>query len=389
MKHFVLIAAVLLSISCNRTDIEGITVLNLNGSWHRMGRQYGTMAKEQMNDVLRYLDTKLGSDGEKKAAAARIADSLYANYPDYLKEFFDGASRTSGLSPDRLKLCNAVEYVEGVFMCSAMAVWGDYGTGKLVFGRNYDAASYSEIDRDLVVTVFHPKGGTAAATFGYAGEIYCVNGLNAGGIFVEFNNGMPSAGSDIHWDLCPSTTRLFNMLFEVESLDEADSFFRETRSSLSSIVGVADRNEARSYEWCHDGVRRGDGTTPDGLMVSTNHYVNGNWPFREPDDGTSWNSISRRRNLIRQAEEHKGGIDVETMKEIMSTSLEDGGPMHALTRYQIVAVPEDRVLHINIPSNGKWVGIDMSGFLDDQRGRLSFSLSMPQKARRKSTPAST
>ena len=122
-----------------------------------------------------------------------------------------------------------------------MAVWGDYGTGKLVFGRNYDAASYKEIGRDVVVTVFHPNDGAAAATVGYAGELYCVNGLNDKGLFVEFNNGMPSAGYEIHWELCSSTSSLFNMLFEAGNLDDVDSFFKSTRSSLSATIGVAER----------------------------------------------------------------------------------------------------------------------------------------------------
>lgn len=341
-----------------------VAVLVLKGTWNQMGQQYGTLARERMEDVLSYLDQKLGDDPEKKDSAARIADSLYSNCPACLKDFFDGVSLTSGLSLERLKLCNAVEYVEGVFLCSAMAVWDGYAAGKLVFGRNYDAVSYSEIDRDLVVTVFHPEGGTAAATVGYAGELYCVNGLNSNGIFVEFNNGMPSAGNEIHWDMCPATTSLFNMLFEAGCIDDVDSFFKDTRSPLSSIIGIADRNEARSYEWCYDGVRRGDGTTGDGLMVSTNHYVNAGWPFAEPEDEASWNSITRRRNLIRKAEEYKGCIDVERMKEIMSTPLEEGGPMHSLTRYQIVAVPEDLTLHIHIPSIGKWVELDMREYFD-------------------------
>ena len=376
MRNLLLALATLLTVSsgCSSStgkkpdglsyNVEGITVLNLYGSWHQMGRQYGLLARTQMNDVLAYLDTKLGTDTAKMYSAAKIADDLYANYPDHLKKFFDGAASTSGLSLDRIKLCNAVEYVEGVFLCSAMAVWGDYGTGKLVFGRNYDTVSYSGIDRDLVVTVFHPEDGPAAATIGYAGELYCVNGLNAEGIFVEFNNGMPSAGDEIHWDICPSTTSLFKMLFAARSLDDADSFFKNTQSSLSSAIGVADRNEARSYEWCHDGVRRGDGTTGNGLMINTNHYVNNDWPYTLPDDENSWNSITRRRNLSHKAEEYKGDIDVERMKEIMSTPLEAGGPMHSLTRYQIVAVPEDLTLHINIPSNGKWVELKMGEYFD-------------------------
>lgn len=344
-------------------NVDGITVLDLKGSWHQMGMQYGILAKEQIKDVLAYIDLKLGADAERMNAAAGITDSLYANYPDNLKSFFDGVSESSGQNLERIKLCNAVEYIEGEFLCSAMAVWGDYGTGKLVFGRNYDASSYREIDKDLVVTVFHPDDGIAAATVSYAGELYCVNGLNAKGIFIELNNGTPSAGTEMNWNICPSTVSLFNLLFEAGNMDDVDSFFKDTQSSLPYIIGVADRNEARSYEWYYDRTRRGDVVTEDGLMISTNHYVNDEWPFAVPTDKTSWNSISRRNNLNSNAKEYKGRIDVKKMKEIMSTSLEDGGPMLSLTRYQILAVPEDMILYINIPSNGKWVKLKMSEYL--------------------------
>lgn len=376
MRGYLIAAAFLLSVlsACSQPakkymsgrsyDVDGVTVLDLKGTWPQMGMQYGALAKEQMMDVLEYIDLKLGADAERMNAAARIADSLYANYPSTLKSFFNGATKSSGLSLERLKLCNAVEYVEGEFLCSAMAVWDDYGTGKLVFGRNYDAFSYREIDKDLVVTVFNPKGGVAAATVGYAGELYCVNGLNANGVFVELNNGTPSGGSEMHWNICPSTVSLFNLLLEAGDMDDADSFFKDTQSSQAYSIGVADRKEARSYEWCYDGVKRGDAVTGEGLMINTNHYVNGEWTYAEPTDETSWNSITRRNNLSGKAEEHKGRIDVEKMKEIMSTSLEDGGPMHTLTRYQIVAVPEDLILHINIPSNGKWVELRMNEYFN-------------------------
>lgn len=344
----------------------GIAVIDLHGSWHEMGRQYGILARDRMNDVLSYLDGKIGSDKEKTDAACDIAGKLYSNYPSHLKEFFSGITETSGLSLDRVKLCNAVEYVEGVFLCSAMAAWGDYTEGRLIFGRNYDAASYSEIDRDIVVTVYHPDDAMAAATIGYAGEIYCVNGFNEKGIFIELNNGMPSAGFDIHWDLCPSTTALFEMLFSADTIEKVDEFFNKTRSFASFTIGVADKREARSYEWCHQGVRRGDEMTDDGLMISTNHYVHRSWGFTVPSDKDSWDSISRRCNLEKRAREYRGRFDVSTMKKVMSAPIEEGGPKHLPTRYQIVAVPEDMTLHINIPYNNGWTEINLRNYFSKE-----------------------
>ena len=103
MRTFLLLSVILLSVSsCLSSgkkelngyfyDVDGLTVLDLNGSWHQMGCQYGTFAKEKLDDVLAYLDLKLGGDAEKINSAAKVADSLFLNYPDYLKVFFDRAS---------------------------------------------------------------------------------------------------------------------------------------------------------------------------------------------------------------------------------------------------------------------------------------------------------
>lgn len=102
-------------------------IVNLFGTWHQMGRQYGDQTREKMLDVLDYIDKTL-----------------------------DGS--------------NAVEYVEETFFCSFMAAWDTFSSGKLVAGRNYDAAHYSEIGRDIIVTIFHPEDGLSAAIVGYAGE---------------------------------------------------------------------------------------------------------------------------------------------------------------------------------------------------------------------------
>ena len=40
--------------------------------------------------------------------------------------------------------------------------------------------------------------------------------------------------------------------------------------------------------------------------------------------------------------------------------IDDGGPMHDLTRYQIIAVPEDMKMLVNVPDNKvNWVEISL------------------------------
>ena len=343
---------------------HGVTIVELYGSWQEMGAQYGRLAKPYLEDVLEFVDRKLTAADE---TATDIADKLYFNYPDHLKDFFEAAAESSGISLDRLKLCNAVEYIEGCF-CSAMAVSSEYSSdGRLIFGRNYDATSYADIDNDVLVTVYHPDDGLAAATIGYAGEIYCVNGLNEKGIFIELNNGMPSAGWDIHWEMRPATTELFDLLFRAENLDDVDGFFGTTRSFSSFIIGVSDAKEARLYEWCYDGVKRSDGQTPDGLVAGTNHYVHPEWTFAEPTDAESWNSQTRRANILALAEEYKGKVDVETMKAIMSTPIAEGGPRHPQTRYQLVVDPGNMTIHMKLSCNDSWAGLPMYQYLSSRQ----------------------
>lgn len=345
------------------TDLGGIKLVSLYGSWEEMGRQYGKLVGENMQHILGFIQGEIGGDSTKLKNIEELATKLAGNYPYTLREFFKGASTTSGLTYEDLMMVNAVEYAEG-FYCSGIAVWGDYAKGHLIYGRNYDAESFRPIAEDLVITVFHPSDGAIpTAIIGYAGELYAVNAFNKAGLFVELNNGMPSAGYDLAFDRFASTTSLLQLMFQAEDLNYVDAFFKSTNSFGSFIIGVADANEARAYEWCCEGVKRADTSTPDGLMVMTNHYVNPEWNYPIPSDENSWNSITRRANLIARTDSVKGNIDAGMMCEIISTPIENGGPEHYLTRYQIVCEPEAMMIYIKVEDTGNWIPVNIGSFL--------------------------
>ena len=99
MRTFLLLSVILLSVSsCLSSgkkelngysyDVDGLTVLDLNGSWHQMGCQYGTLAKEKLDDVLAYLDLKLGGDVEKINSAAKVADRPLFELPRLSESIF-------------------------------------------------------------------------------------------------------------------------------------------------------------------------------------------------------------------------------------------------------------------------------------------------------------
>lgn len=371
MKKFLISAAIILAASCSgRTDlpvpsvtnIQGIDVISLYGTWEEMGEQYGELAGSHLRHVSSFLSETIAGDSAKRDSIQASADKLFSRYPYRFRQFFKGMEKTSGLTLPQLVMNNAVEYVEA-FFCSGLAAWGEWSSGNLVYGRNYDAVSYAPIAEDIIITVFHPSDGSlATATVGYAGEIYSVNAINEKGIFMELNNGMPSAGFDIRFERFASTTSLLEAMFDACNLDYFDAFFNTQRSFASFIIGVADANEARSYEWCATGTENATQACPPGLMVQTNHFVDSDWTFPIPADEDSWRSITRRRNLLRLAEESKGLINEDVMCRIMATPLEEGGAMNDGTRYQLVFTPATMKLLICIEQQADWVDVDLKKF---------------------------
>ena len=180
---------------------------------------------------------------------------------------------------------------------------------------------------------------------------------------MELNNGKPSANIKAPNSRITGTTALFSEMFEADDLEDWDLFFNTTNCSSSYIINIADSSRARSYEWCPVDVKRGEKDLPDGLLVSTNYYVNSDWLFAVPSDAASWEGLTRRKNLIALCEAEKGKIDEQAMMKIIETPLEAGGAQDELTVYQIVIVPETKMLWLRVIGGADWTQIDLAGFL--------------------------
>ncbi|MBQ4281036.1 MAG: hypothetical protein II753_02940, partial [Spirochaetales bacterium] len=116
---------------------------------------------------------------------------------------------------------------------------------------------------------------------------------------------------------------------------------------------------------CPVGVKRGESENPEGLLVSTNYFLNPEWDFPVPSNEDSWDAITRRENLLRLLDEKKGSVDVETMQRIIATPFEDGGAMLGLTVYQLVVVPETLELWIRVidSDDDSWFSVDLASLL--------------------------
>lgn len=349
-----------------RAERDGVTVVSLYGTWREMGRQYGMLMQDRLAEVYGFVETIIDYGVGNAEKASSIIAKQTRQTPYRISQFFEGAAETSGLTVEQLQAVNAVERIGGLPRCSAAFCWGAYTSGQMVIGRNYDySEAFALLKDDVAVTVYHPADGSlATATIGYVGEIYAVNALNEKGIFMELNNGTPSANINSPNARITGTTALFSELFEADELDDWELFFNTTNCSSSYIINLADSSAARSYEWCPIGVKRGGADLPEGLLVSTNYYVNPDWLFKTPSDTASWEGLTRRNNLISLCEAAKGQIDEQKMMSIIETPLEEGGAQNELTVYQMVAVPETRMLWLRVIGGDDWTQIDLSGFLE-------------------------
>lgn len=203
-------------------------------------------------------------------------------------------------------------------------------------------------------------------TIGYAGEIYAVNALNEARLFVELNNGSPSGNKKRASDRIHATLSLFSMMQDADSLNYLDRFFATIRCNASYIIGATDGKTARSYEWDVDGVQRGDTVSKPGVMVMTNHFVSPIWQRPEPTDEASWQSVTRRNNLLNLAEEFKGKIDAAQMMELMDRDISAGSSKSKLTRYELTLQPQNKVIWLKIPEESNWTKIDMKHLFQRQ-----------------------
>lgn len=105
-------------------------------------------------------------------------------------------------------------------------------------------------------------------------------------------------------------------------------------------LGDSFRNDIRVYE----------NSGEDGILTFSNHFQSKEWGIKFYKI-TSDETVERACNLLSLGKKHKGRIDVNAMKQIMDTSLPEGGatafpPMDSdpsTTVYQVVALPSENI----------------------------------------------
>ena len=342
-----------------------VNVLRLCGTHYQMGRQYGMLLKNELNALYELATEKYNSIGYTNSRMQQIANAYYANFPQKYRDVIAGMAETSGLGLDKQILVNGIEIIPKINSivphCTGLAAWGDYtGGGPLIFGRNNDDHPfYRNFGGYTVIAVFNPTdGGIPTAIVNFAGVIYAPTGLNRHGIFMQINSGNSPGGFRL--DRTPSVVSMFEALQSCSTQDQVNDAFQNIAPDISSIINVADPSGAYSYECSLSAMKRRS-ADQQGLLVSTNHFIDPSWGLDppEPDSDNGW-TFARRKNGLAWAETTKGYISVNPMKDILSKDItSEGGLFSSSTIYQVVAVPEQLIIWLRAPDHFDWQKIDL------------------------------
>ena len=223
-----------------------VSVLQLQGTHHEMGRQYGMLLSDDLNTAYNLLIATC-SPSFTYDRMKQIAYNVYNRYPQQYQDVVNGMAETSGLTLDQQVILNALEWIPKIdaFVphCSGLGVWGPYTTdGSMIFGRNNDDDfdTYTNFGQYVVVAVFNPTdSGMPVASINYAGVIYAATGINRAGIFMELNSGTQQPPFYyVNRPLLLST--MFSFLESYSTQDQMNTAFQTVQADISSIVNVAD-----------------------------------------------------------------------------------------------------------------------------------------------------
>ncbi len=263
-------------------NVSGYRVLHLKGSPYEMGFQHGTLLKDDIRELVRFLfeekakeaDFKLlGQKIEPKAIIKVIVGIERPHVSDRFFEELKGLADGSGVPLDDLVAAN---FIPELFHCSGFAIKGSATRdGTLYHGRILDYGCDWRLQEHAVLVVAQPEGKIPFVNVTYSGFIGSVTGMNAKHISIGEMGGKGLG----HWAGVPMPLLVRTALEEAGDLDRALAIFRDHPRTCQYFYVIADgdRGEGVGLEasWDVFGViRMGEAekrlphAIPDAVLMS-------------------------------------------------------------------------------------------------------------------------
>jgi hypothetical protein len=357
-----------------------IQVLQLSGSWREMGRQYGTFAKEGMQQVWDasvqpFLDkgwTTLG-DAEELFGRRTFDTSSFR-----MREMMRGIADAVGWSTDKVAVLNQ-SFIMTIYQaklhsfagCSSILAWGDATPGGgMITARNLDWGE-SFLPFPLYFTVCNPTDGSnAIANLSWPGFLLASSMVNEKGVYMDVHDGTSMGGNVVYIDRASILNAFSDLMVECDHAEAVGNRLNTLRNDASWIFTVADSTpNGFSYECPTSDSRR---RNPDGdTHVTVNSYMNPDWGIHKRE--TLSNSLRRFENLNARLAEAHGKIDATKAMDIFDTPLfnedgtfkENGGATKPkkfdadITVHQIVTDLSELKVWLKVPQKTDWREVDL------------------------------
>ncbi len=351
-------------------------IAELNGTFHEMGRQYGALLKDQIQDFYNnaFVDYMMEQKGKTYEQLAAYGQNYYSSLSRISRDYVDGMAETCGLTREQTYMLSSG--LLGLFEnggCSSLSAWGDYTPdGLTVTGRNLDLPTESlrHFSRYFNIVVMNPTGFPAAvANLDYIGGLFFQTAFNSKGIFLELQNGENAdtahpEGREFANDM------LLHSLFLNTTSSEVDAWFNTNLPDAGLIMNGTFPDHATIYEWA---TFRVAARNTDGLISASNDYIDPSWHsysqinfFDESNEGIGY-TVTRRKNLLARGEANIGNITPEKMMEIFDTTIPDGGATFPeggfiKTVYSVVVKPSELKLWLKVRGYSGWEEIDLGRY---------------------------
>lgn len=391
-------------------------IVNLEGSYTDMGRQYGALLKKELVNLFLKVDQQVTFP--EREMVALVKQQMETRE----KQLLAGMALESSLTSDQLELVNAtILFMYTTGGCSAISATGSQTiSGHTIAGRNLDnpRGVFSSIySNNSIMVIYNPKeqftgNGThrdnSVAIMTEIGWLYGLTNLNSKGLYLEYNNATNSIPIILkNPDGTPNIADLQNRLatqmdglhqnlyasFDCDTLEDLDRIMTDpqNRPTVATITQVADQNQVWHYErtpyetskkiaagyakhaYAYD--------NPVDMDIFTNHFFFDTWQNQNlaiyTDYANGKDTVSRSfarltnlQNLAKQAVK-VGPITPEKMMQIMTTRLlpdDSGGPFidwgftnPDVTYFTSVTDIANGVMHIypNLDIAPQWATVDL------------------------------
>ena len=364
-------------------EVNGFLVPVLKGSSDEMGKQYGALMDEYLDDTWNVLVEKGIKAGViTDDIISKTADRAYSTASTRNKEFYKGVAEGSGWELNKVIFLDQVMEF-GIYQsklhsfagCTSIMAWGEHSEdGGMYTGRNMDwSEEFNQFP--TVLTVRIPNDGSYKfATTGWPG-MYCpFTAINEKGVYLDLHDGTSMGGSVVFIERPSILNQLTDFMSESPTMDALVARLNSNLLSASMILSIADENGAGSMECSSLAGNRLRTEQGDAIAV-VNTFLGETWGLGKRE--TVSNSLRRYANMNDRLAENKGKVNDQVVREIFDLTLfnpdgtfkENGGATKPIkqdadvTNYQMVCDINKRLVWLKTPSPDyfrDWTFIDLN-----------------------------